>query len=194
MKKSYKKPDVKAPRFRQKGKVLVTDTLINKFKKKYPKYKDITKVKFNNIIKLFNEEVWSEVIENRDGVQLPEGIGYIFIGSCKNVKKYNFDFKTSSEYNTSVENKNWETDGNVAKIFYSSYSEKYHYKNRECWNFFACRNFKRSVSEEYPKRWTMYHEVNPHKKINEQFVKMARKEYAVKKTELDSKNYKDFEI
>ena len=192
--KEFNKPDVKASRYRPKVNTILDKEFFENFKQAHPKYKDLDNKLIRKMIKRFNQVLYQTVIDTRDGVQLPEQLGWIFIGTCQKSKKKNIDYGKSQKYGVSVSNKNWETDGNVAKIFYSSYSEKYHYKNRECWNFVACRNFKRAVSEEYPKKWTMYHEVDPHKKINEQFLKTSRKQFAIKKTELDSKNYKDFEI
>jgi len=55
-----------------------------------------------------------------------------------------------------LQNKNWETDGNLAKIFYTNYSTKYRFKNRELWRFEACRDFKRTVAKKYPSNWTKY--------------------------------------
>ena len=45
--------------------------------------------KFKKIINLFNERIWKEVIENRDGVELPDSLGYIFIGTCPAAKSVN---------------------------------------------------------------------------------------------------------
>ena len=55
-----------------------------------------------------------------------------------------------------LQNKNWETDGNIGKIFYTNYSTKYRFKNRELWQFTAVRQFKRSVAKTYPKQWSKY--------------------------------------
>ena len=34
------------------------------------------------VIKSFNGKVWEGVIDNRNGIELPESLGYLFIGSC----------------------------------------------------------------------------------------------------------------
>ena len=57
------------------------------------------------------------MIDKRDGVQLPETIGWLFIGTCEQSKKKNIDFAKSVKYGMIVSNKNWETDGKLAKIF-----------------------------------------------------------------------------
>lgn len=170
MSKQYNKPDLKAPRFYSKRKNLLNDEFVKEFRKKYPAFKDITKAEINTILKTFNNNFWHEVIENRDGAKLPESVGTVFIGSCAPPKKKrNVDVKLLLEKNITASNKNWETDGNIAKIFFTSYGEKYNYRFRDHWLFQPHRNFKRAVSKEYVKNWTMYHRIDPHRKIGEQF-------------------------
>ena len=56
---------------------------IKEFKEKKPLYSDIDNVKLKKIIKLYNIKSLEAVIENRDGVELPDSLGYLFIGTCK---------------------------------------------------------------------------------------------------------------
>ena len=91
--------------------------------------------------------IWKEVIENRDGVELPDSLGYIFIGTCPAAKSVNIDYALSKKYGKVLQNKNWETDGKIAKIFYTNYSTKYRFKNRELWQFTAVRQFKKAVAK-----------------------------------------------
>jgi hypothetical protein len=169
MSKVYNKPDLFAPRFYSKRKNIVDDQFIKEFKEKYPAFKKITKAEFNNIVKAFSSNVWKEVIEHRDGVKLPESTGTIFIGTCAPPKKSrNIDHKLLMEKNIAASNKNWETDGHLAKIFFSSYWEKYNYRFKDFWIFKAHRTFKRTVSKEYPKNWTMYHKIDPSRQLGDQ--------------------------
>ena len=62
----------------------------------------------------------------------------------------------SKQYGKVIQNKNWDTDGNVGKIFYTNYSPKYRFKTRELWQFIAIRQFKRAVAKTYPKQWKKY--------------------------------------
>jgi len=158
MNKNFKKPDLKAPRYREKRLSLLNKTLFNEFKEKYPKYGSIDNEKLKKIIKLYNKNLWNGVIKHRDGVELPDSLGYLFIGTCSPAKynKTNINYAKSSESGKLLQNNNWETDGNIGKIFYTNSSAKYKFKNRELWKFEACREFKRSVASEYPKDWTKY--------------------------------------
>ena len=165
MRKSFNKPNLKAPRYRKKVHHIINEDFYKRFYKKYPEYKEKKKSEIYNIVKTFNTNVCQEVINNRDGVELPESLGWLFIGTCKATHRGNVDLGKSIKYGIKVSNKNWETDGKVAKIFYSNYAPKYKYKHREYWGFKPCRSFKRLVSKSYPDNWPIYIEVERDKKI-----------------------------
>lgn len=191
VKKEYKEPDVKGPRFRQKGISIVDNAFLKEFKEKYPKYKDLTVPEINKIMKKYNETVWKEVIENRDGVQLPEGVGILFIATCKSPLRQNIDFAKSKKYGVTVTNKNWETDGRLAKIFYTNYNTSFRFQNRECWGFIACREFKRTVAKVYPENWNLYVQVEPTKKLRDKYKK---KVYSEKMNKEKLENYNEFDL
>ena len=153
---NFKIPNLNKPRYREKVFGLLNNNLIEEFKDKYPIYSDIDHTKLKNIIKCFNGKVWENVIKNRNGVQLPDSLGYLFIGTCPSPKSVNTDYALSKKYGKVIQNKNWDTDGNIGKIFYTNYSTKYRFKNRELWQFVAIRQFKRAVAKLYPKNWKKY--------------------------------------
>ena len=45
--------------------------------------------------------------KNRDGVELPDSLGYIFIGTCPAAKTVNTNYALSKEYGKVLQNKNW---------------------------------------------------------------------------------------
>jgi hypothetical protein len=153
--KQYKKPDLNAPRYRPRKLNLTNTEFYNKFIEENPKFNQITIKQFKEIIKTFNGKIWEKVIEERDGVQLPEQIGYLFIGSCPR-KKSNVDFNKSQHYGVVLQNQNWESDQYLAKIFYTNYETKYRFKNHELWGFKGVRDFTRTVGQTYPTEWKKY--------------------------------------
>lgn len=153
---NFKKPNLNAPRFRGKRLGLLNKKTIDEFKKENPAYLNIDDAKLKKIIRLYNKKLWQGVIEYRDGVELPEFIGYLFIGTCPPPKKVNMNYALSKEYGKVLQNRNWETDGNIGKIFYTNWASKYKFRFRELWSFQATREFKRTVAKEYPKSWTKY--------------------------------------
>lgn len=153
---NFKKPDLKASRYRDKRLSLLNQDVIRLFKDKKPHYENIDNEVLKKIIKIYNKNLWQGAIDNRDGVELPDSLGYLFIGTCSPAKTVNTDYSLSKEYGKVLQNQNWDTDGNIAKIFYTNWSTKYRFKNREFWRFTACREFKRSVAKTYPENWTKY--------------------------------------
>jgi hypothetical protein len=181
-------------RYTPHSKNILNKDLYDQFIKKYPKYKDTSYLDITNLLKAFNVVLYNEVIDTRDGVQLPQEIGWLFIGTCEQSKKKNVDFNKTKIYGVTVTNKNWESDGKLAKIFYSNYSQKHKIKNREFWAFTACRSFKRKVAKTYPENWTMYVQVEPTKRIKEQFEKSVKKDLNKILTKQKLKTYNEFDL
>lgn len=192
--KEFKKPDINGPRFRPETKNILTKEFFILFKKKYPKYKTINNIELRKIIKKFNQDIYQKVIDNRDGVQLPEQIGWLFIGTCQQSKKENIDYAKSLKYGLRVSNKNWDSDGKLAKIFFSNHAPKHKIKNREFWSFVACREFKRSVAKSYPENWQMYVEANPQTKLQYTYGRASYKYVMSKNTQKELQKYNDFEL
>ena len=185
---NFKKPDLKAPRYREKVYSFLNKKTFNEFKDKFPAYSNIDNEKLRQIIKIFNEKIWRGVIENRDGVELPKSLGYLFIGTCKPAKTVNMDYALSKKYGKVLQNENWETDGNLAKIFYTNYTSKYKFKNRDVWRFEAHRNFKRTVAKHYPENWTQYIVMGEKNKISHLYSKQDER------IQDELKNYNEFEF
>jgi hypothetical protein len=194
MAREFRVPDVKAPRFRQEAVNVIDKEFFAKFREKHPKHKHITEAQIRELIKSFNETLWETVIETRDGVQLPEGLGMIFIATCQSSGGRNIDFAKSKKYGVAVSNNNWETDGKLAKIFYTSYASKYKFAFRECWSFTACRNFKRAVAKAYPENWTMYVQVDATKKLRKLYTAITLKNLSIKEQNAQLNTYNEFDL
>ena len=192
--KEFKSPDLTAPRYRPEVHTIMNKKFFESFKSKHPKYKDLDNKELRKIIKYFNQTLFQTVIDTRDGVQLPEQIGWLFIGTCQSPKKQNTDFVKSKKYGVAVTNKNWETDGKLAKIFFTSYALKHKMKNREFWGFTACREFKRSVAKAYPENWNMYVVVEPTIRIKLQSNKNYIVQSMIQKQVEGLKHYNEFDI
>jgi hypothetical protein len=192
--KEFNKPDVKAPRFRPGVYNVMNKKFFDSFREKHPKYKDMDNVMLRKIGKTFNQTIYQAVIDNRDGVELPEQLGWLFIGTCQQSKKQNVDFNKSKQYGVKVSNNNWATDGKLAKIFFSNFAPKHKIKNREYWKFVGCRDFKRTVAKTYPENWNMYVEIEPNKQVKLAYSKAIYKDIIIKETTEALKTYNEFEI
>lgn len=169
--------DRKAPRFRETSMSLVTKETLTSFKVKYPEYKDLDLKTFREIIHAFNRNIVEGIIDNRNGVALPEGLGFIFMGSCEPAKKKNIDYKKSAQYGVEATYRNWDSDNHLLKIFYSNYSSRYPFRYKELWTFKASRLFKTKASKAYKDNWAKYIQVDPTKKITAIFQRHKRNEY-----------------
>ena len=165
MNNSFKKPDLKAPRYREKRLGILNEKTIKEFKDKKPLYSNIDNNKLKKIIKLYNVKLWNAVINHRDGVELPDSLGYLFIGTCPSSKTINPNYALSHEY------------GKVLQI-----------KNRELWRFVACREFKRAVAKTYPENWTKYLVMKNKYRVAHLY------DQNVEQTKEALKNYNEFEI
>jgi hypothetical protein len=192
--KEFNKPDVKASRYRPEVATILNKEFFENFKKTHPKYKNLDNKMLRKIIKRFNQVAYQTVIDNRDGVQLPEQIGWLFIGTCQQSKKDNVDFAKSKKYGVKVSNNNWETDGKLAKIFFTNYAPKHKMKNREFWGFVACREFKRAVAKSYPENWNMYVQVLPKAKIDKVYNSIIYKDFLTKVNNKALKSYNEFDL
>jgi hypothetical protein len=118
----------------------------------------------------------------------------LFIGTCEQSKKENIDYSKSLKYGMRVTNKNWESDGKLAKIFFTNYALKHKIKNREFWSFTACRDFKRAVAKSYPENWPIYVVVDATQRLKLNYQKAIYKDIALKKQDEGLKNYNDFDL
>lgn len=193
--KQFKKPDLNAPRFRPKKENILNTAFYKRFIEKNPKYKDILSLEdVKSVIKSFNGKIWQTVIQNRDGIELPEQLGYVFIGSCPRKTGDNPDYKKSITYGYRTQNKNWESDEYVAKIFYTNYENKYRFRFHELWGFTGVRDFKRSVAHTYPKEWKKYLLVDKDQQVSKLFRKEKNKEYAKKESIKKLDQYDEFDF
>lgn len=169
--KEFRKPDLNAPRYRAKRDSILSAEFYISFRENNPKYDYLTNKEIRDIIKNINGKIWETVIEERNGVELPEQLGYIFIGSCPAPKKENTNYYLSKKLEKIIQHRNWESDQYLAKIFYTNATAKYRFQYSKMWGFSPVRQFSRMVSQTYPFNYNKYLVVDDHKRINYFFDK-----------------------
>jgi len=190
----FKTPNLQAPRFRADTYEVLNKEFFDRFREKYPRYNKLKDKEIRSIIKSFNKLAFETVIDNRNGVELPESLGWLFIGTCQASKKKNVDYAKSRKYGVKVSNKNWDREGKLAKIFFTNREIKHKFRNREFWGFIACREFKRAVAKTYPENWNNYIVVDPRQKLKFAFGKKVANEIRLKKQEHALKDYNEFDL
>ena len=192
--KQFNKPNLNAPRFRAKKEIILTKELYKEFLEKHSEYKNLSYEAFKEIILTYNKNLYEGVIENRNGVMLPEGLGYLFIGTCPPGKKKNIDFEKSTKYGVIASHKNWDSDNNLMKIFLTNSKLRYHIPNRQLWAFDAVREFKRSASQAYKEEWAKYVKVDSFRKIASLFKQTRKKQFLSRNKESAPKGYDEFKM
>lgn len=187
--KEFNKPDLNAPRFRPKKLNILNQKFCEKFHRQNPKYRHLSTDKIKSIISTMNGIIYSTVIQERDGVELPEQLGYLFIGTCPRKISDNIDYQKSIQYGRKLQNQNWESDQYTAKIFYTNFETKYRFKFHEMWGFTGVRDFKREVGKTYPTLWKQYVVIDNLQKVSKLFRTYRYREFQKKETELNLLNY-----
>jgi hypothetical protein len=190
----FNKPNLNLPRYRIPKLKLIDKSFIKAFKEKYSEHSEMDKSLFKKVIKAFNEKLWKHTIENRDGIELPENLGYLFVGACQQPSKENIDYGKSIKYGMKVTHKNWETDGTISKIFYSNYSSRYKLKDRVLWGFTANRYFKRAVTKEFKENWKKYLSVDKTVVVSKLFNMHTLNHIMVKKDKQKLETYNEFDL
>ena len=169
--KEFRKPDLNAPRYRAQRQDILNQKFYKSFREANPKYAYLSDKEIRDIVKQVNGKIWQTVIEERNGVELPEQLGYIFIGSCPSPKKDNPNYYVSKKLEKVIQHRNWESDQYLAKIFYTNAASKYRFQFSNLWGLSPVRQFSRNVAETYPENYTKYLVVDDYKRINAVFSK-----------------------
>lgn len=189
----FNAPNIKGPRFRKDYKSVLTIELYKKFIESNPQYKDLTYDQFRAIIKTHSKKMWNAAASTRDGVELPSG-GTVFVGSTKITKKNNYNIQASIAANRPIKHRNFGTDGYVAKIYYSTNLSKVGGRDRSLWAFKGGREFKRTVSREYPKNWNRYIVVADLYKIVREYKRNSYRNFKAGETEKGPQTYNEFDL
>lgn len=192
--KETKKPDLKAPRFRLPVFNTFNEESFSRIRKDVNEAKELDNAQLKAFLRDCNGLFWESTIEHRDGVEFPEQLGTLFIGTCLPKVRKNVNFKLSSEYEKVIQHRNWESDQFIAKIFYTNYSSKYRFKYHELWGFTPIRQFKRAVAHSYPENWKRYMQIDHTLKISALYRKQRARDYAIKKTKEQLPDYNDLEL
>lgn len=188
----FNKPDFTKPRYRPKRLEVDGKEFYKALIEKIPEAAKLSHIQIRDLIKQFNETVLQNIVEGREGVELPQGLGYIFVGSCK-IKKECIDYGKSIKYGIRVTHKNWNTEGYASKIFYSNCSVKYKVQDNNLWIFKAARKLKKEVSKAFNENWNKYIHIDQNTKLSKYISVGKQIEKRIKKTQEDLKTYNEFE-
>lgn len=192
---TFRKPDLNQPRYRAETKQVDGKDFYKALCKKIPGATALEHAKIRDIIKDFNELITKHVIESREGIELPESLGYMFVASCKPKNGPGIDYYKSKIYGVKVSHKNWDTDGSTGKMVYTNYNAKYKFKDSSIWTFKPARKFKRTLSKYYIDNWKMYIELNSRDKASAIIDRMMRRQERAKDyVKKNIETYNEFDL
>jgi hypothetical protein len=149
--------DPRAPRFvPEKFDILNLENkdFYQNMKKVHPNLAKYNNVDIGKCINILNKQVANEIIINRDGIKLPEGLGIVIAMACKlsdKYKKKNIDTNILSKTGDVNIQNNLHSDNFVAKIKYTTEIDKHMFENHDLWCWESCRPLMRSISDEFKK-------------------------------------------
>lgn len=152
---AFGKIDLNAPKFRPRSKSVLSKALFEEFIKEHPEHSGIDYETFKNVVVTFNGKMREEVINSRDGIMLPESLGYIILVKCDKLEN-SIDFVNTAKYGKKVSFLNWDSDGYAAKIAYTNYPMKYRFANRQLWAFDPVKQFRSDVAKSFTSNYTKY--------------------------------------
>lgn len=138
--------------------ILGIRTFFREFFRRFPQhiqYKTKSPKDFTRIIKQFHSDFTDAVINNRYGADLPLKYGNIRIVSYKKNREYlNQEMFDKEGIVTGFSNNH--TNGLCCKIQYRNKGNKYKFKDKVLWAFFADRPFKKKVSKAFRENYQKY--------------------------------------
>jgi hypothetical protein len=189
---SFKAPELSAPRFRKKTLGFLNRDTLKAFIIANPRYKDLDLETFKAIVKTYNTKLSEAVINNSEGLKLPESLGILFIASCEKPKKTNPDYKKSVESGLVVNHRNWDSDNHLCKIFYTNYGLEYRLRDRELWSFKASKDFRSRVSKAFSTNHSFYRLVDNKIRVSELFRNIRLERQTKSKIQQISDDYNEF--
>jgi hypothetical protein len=153
---NYIPADRTQPRVKKKFTTVLNTKSVNEFKKLFPEHKDVTYKEMVDIINKFNQNIVQTVIDERNGVILPERLGHMIIAGFKRpVGRKAIDWGESRKASRIVYHMNWETDNRIGKIVYQP-AVGHHNALTKLWCFTATRSFTTTMSTAFKKFYNRY--------------------------------------
>ena len=148
--------DKKGPRFRLAYFQTVNKEFFDILRNKYSWAAKYTDAQLRKIILEYNKLLYHTVVNERDGVLLPNSIGLLFIGKC-NPPRYRslFEYQIGILGDRTFTTNNMSSSGYLAKIFFST-SYQQAPENMTMYTFKATREFKKLISKTFPEMWEKY--------------------------------------
>jgi hypothetical protein len=148
--------DITQPRVKKDYTRVMNAKALEEFVNEYPEYAGITLKELNAILGKFHQNLAQEVIDKREGIALPERLGYLIIASFKRpTSRKIVNWGESRKQGKLVYHMNWDTDNRIGKIVYRR--EKVNFGAlTNIWGFTATKCFTTAMSVAFRKQYNKY--------------------------------------
>ena len=168
---------------------------VNGFFKKFPQHKQFKTFSpkpFTDLIREFHQDFIGEVLNNREGADIPLKMGNLRMISYKPTNHYpNFDKYKQGTITKFVNN---HTEGLSGKIVYSNHETKYRLKDKMIWSFEPEVPFKKRASLAFVINYLRYAFSPNRAKLKYVNHEIDLKEIKDNKIKSFLKNYNEFYI
>ena len=139
--------------------------------------KKINLINVRKIIKEFHYDVNKTIVDHRDGVMMPYGLGHLMIAACpKSTRKKFIDFKKTKEYGQTIYRTSPETDEMYPTVKYSAkLLNGRKLRNSRLWKFGKSHRLRDMLSIKFKENPYKYYALN-------KVEKLAYYAYQLKKT------------
>jgi hypothetical protein len=168
---SFKKPDLKAPRYRKKVHNPINKLLFASLRYQHECLREMSDDEMRAHLRYYLQMIRTEILQHPDGSELNNLLGIIFIGSTASPRKRYFgvDCVKSIALGKKVHHKNWETDGLTCNIFYTNFYQRFTFRFRELWRFEADKKLKKGGSDAFKEDHQRFVQVEPWMTISKMF-------------------------
>ena len=159
--------DPRGPRCRTPRHVTINREVYDKYLEQNPNSK-LTFTEFKQICLRGNTLYRQAIMKNREGIELPERMGRMFIGAYEKGKdKPYYDWAVLRKKKVAYSHKNWESDRYVCKLFYTNFGNQNKYQLRQYWYFNGCRKATEETSKNFRENWNFYVKIPRFQKMSE---------------------------
>lgn len=179
-------------------------TFFQKIKAQHPQLAKYSMAQIRKILREFNKLIADAIVENVDGVHLPERCGHIMVVSTKVKHNRIVDRKMSSDTGKYVYYNNAHTEDFMPSILFTTCYRKeftgtpshpsHMFENWKYWSFTGCQELKRKVSIAFRNDWKKYRPT-PYIKSITRFVEKERiNNYYNRKKDKMKETYNEFNL
>lgn len=159
---------------------------------KNPNLKNYTTSQLRSHIKGMNKMIGEAVVENREGVSLPEYMGIIIVATYGKRTKA-VDWKSTKELGKVVHHTNTHSSELGGWMFYVRSTNRYNFINSQMWVFEPSWDMRDKIAKAYRENWNKFIRLANFKYV-ENFIKNPKLyDYLRRKEEKELSKYDEFE-